>query len=296
MIRITDLTKRYGSFTAVDAINLEVPQGELFGFLGPNGAGKTTTIRLLLDLLRPSRGTASVMNIDCHRASLSARRLIGYLPGELPICPDLTAERYLSFLAKVDGRTVSQPDLEALCRRFDVSAIDLRRKLRDQSHGMKQKIGIVQAFQHRPSLVVLDEPTEGLDPVMKDRFIGLLKEHTAGGGTVFLSSHILSEVELATDRVAVLRDGRVVKVGPTRDLTGERLRHCSLTLRTAPPAGFLDMPGVRDLQGDGIRFVFDFQGDMGDLIRRLAPLDVQEFLAEPESLTEAFFDVYGEES
>jgi ABC-2 type transport system ATP-binding protein len=162
------------------------------------------------------------------------------------------------------------------------------------SRGMKQKVGLVQAFQHDPELVVLDEPTEGLDPVMKERFVELLAEHRRRGGTLFLSSHILSELERATDRVAVLRGGRIVHIGPTADLTGGRIRHCTVVLKEPAEAGALEVAGVSAIEGDGRTFRFDVSGDIEPLVRALARLRVEDFLAEPEHLDEAFFEVYEE--
>ncbi len=292
VIEIEGLRKRFGAVEAVSDVSLSVSEGEAFGYLGPNGSGKTTTIRCLLGLVAPTSGRLRLFGREVAPSLPDVLAEVGHLPGEFGLWPSMTGREALDYLGSLHPR---RPVRRAeLCERFELSGDDLERQVRFYSRGMKQKVGIVQAFQHRPSLVVLDEPTEGLDPVMKDRFVGLLAEHTDSGGTIFLSSHILSEVELATDRVGILRLGRVVKVGPTRDLTGERVRHCTLSLKAPPPEGFLDVQGVSGLRADGMRYRFDFQGDMGSLIRRISTLEVAEFLAEPESLTEAFFDVYGE--
>ncbi len=292
VIEIEGLHKRFGAVEAVADVSLDVGDGEAFGYLGPNGSGKTTTIRCLLGLVTPTAGRLRLFGQDVREALPDALAEVGHLPGEFGLWPSMSGREALDYLGSLHPRP---PTRQAeLCERFELTGDDLERQVRVYSRGMKQKIAIVQAFQHEPSLVVLDEPTEGLDPVMKDQFVALLREHTEQGGTVFLSSHILSEVELATDRVGVLRRGRLVKVGPTRDLTGERVRHCTLSLRMPPPGGFLDLPGVSGLGVEGSRVRFDFQGDMGALLRRISALDVVEFLAEPESLTEAFFDVYEE--
>ena len=169
-IRAEGLTKYYGAVVGIEDLSFEVARGEVYGFLGANGAGKTTTIRLLLDLLRPSRGRATVLGVDCQRDSLAARRLVGYLPGDLPIYPDLTARDYLAYLSRLDSRPVPADYLRHLLKRFDVSEVDERRRLRDQSHGMKQKIGIIQALMARPAVAILDEPTAGLDPLMAQAF------------------------------------------------------------------------------------------------------------------------------
>jgi ABC-2 type transport system ATP-binding protein len=294
-IEIEGLVKRYGDHPAVDGISLEVDEGETFGYLGPNGAGKTTTIRCVLGLIAPSAGRIRVLGHDVGTDLASALGEIGYLPGEFSLWPQLTGRECLVYLGSLHPRTPAR--LEELLDRFELAARDLDRHVREYSRGMKQKVGIVQAFQHEPRLVVLDEPTEGLDPLMKERFIELLAEHAEAGRTAFLSSHILSEVEEATTRVGVLRAGRLVKVGPTEDLRGGGLRECTLVLKEPlSNPSVLDLPGVQDLRAEvgseDRRFRFRFGGDMEPLLRVLAGLRVEEFLCEPLHLTEAFFEVY----
>jgi ABC-2 type transport system ATP-binding protein len=210
-IRVDGLTKYFGAVIGVEDLTFRVERGETYGFLGANGAGKTTTMRLLLDLLRPTKGSAAILGVDCHRRSLVARRLIGYLPGELPVYPDLTAAGYLDYLGRLDGRAVARTHLDALLARFDVSGVDLRRRLRDQSHGMKQKIGIIQALMSRAPVLILDEPTAGLDPLMVQAFRDTLEDlRREGSTTVFLSSHVLGEVESTCERIGLVRAGRMV--------------------------------------------------------------------------------------
>ena len=291
-IEIRSLVKRYGRTIAVDEVSVSVLEGETFGYLGPNGAGKTTTIRCMLGLITPTAGAIDVMGHDTQRELKAVLALVGYLPGEFNLWPQLTGEDCLDYLGSLHPRP---PVRRAeLCDRFELSKADLRRQVRLYSRGMKQKVGIIQAFQHSPPLAIMDEPTEGLDPVMKDRFVQLLAEHRRGGGTTFLSSHILSEVEATADRAAVIRAGRLVLVGAADDLTGERVRNCTVVLKEplSDPSR-LSLPGVSAFEGDGTRFRFEYRGDMQPLIQVLATLPVQEFLAEPESLTEAFFEVYG---
>jgi ABC-2 type transport system ATP-binding protein len=291
-IRIEGLTKRYGSLTAVEDVSFEVAAGEAFGYVGPNGAGKTTTIRCLLGLITPTAGSLRLHGHDVGASLDEALADVGYVPGEFSLWPQLTGRECLAFLGSLHPRPARRT--AELCERLELSGADLDREVRRYSRGMKQKIGIVQAFQHEPPVVILDEPTEGLDPLMKERFVELLAEHRRGGGTVFLSSHILSEVERNTDRVGVLREGRLVRVGPTADLTGERVRHCSVAFKAPPPDGTLDLPGVSDVRGDGTAFRFAYRGDMEPLLRRLAERGASELLAEPESLTVSFFEVYEE--
>jgi ABC-2 type transport system ATP-binding protein len=291
VVEVTGLAKRFGEVEAVRGVSFSVEEGEAFGYLGPNGAGKTTTIRCLLGMIAPDRGELRVFGKDVRRDLAGVLAEVGYLPGEFGFWPSMSGREILDYLGALHPRPAVRRD--ELCERFELTDRDLDRQVRFYSRGMKQKVGIVQAFQHAPPFVVLDEPTEGLDPVMKDRFVSLLSEHTRAGGTILLSSHILSEVELATSRVGVLRAGELVRVGPTRDLTGERLRHCTLTLGSPPPGGLLELPGITHLQHEDLRYRFDLQGDMRPFLRAIAVLDVRELLVEPESLTEAFFDVYG---
>jgi ABC-2 type transport system ATP-binding protein len=290
-IEIQDLIKRYGRKVAVDEVSLSVQEGETFGYLGPNGAGKTTTIRCMLGLIYPTGGTIRVMGHDARRELSAVLELVGYLPGEFNLWPQVTGEECLEYLGSLHPRPPVRRT--ELCDWFELSRADLKRQVRMYSRGMKQKVGIIQAFQHQPPLAIMDEPTEGLDPLMKERFVNLLAEHRSGGGTTFLSSHILSEVEETADRVGVIRGGRLVRVGAADDLTGERVRHCTVVLKEPlfDPSR-LSLPGVSAFQGDGTRFRFEYRGDMQPLIEVLATLPVQEFLAEPESLAEAFFEVY----
>ena len=194
-ISIRGLTKRYGPLTALNNLNLDVVQGEVFGFLGLNGAGKTTAIRLLLDLLRPTSGKAFIFGHDCWAEGLAARARVGYLPGELGLYPDLTGIEVLDFLAGFKHQPVDKRHRQELFDRLELPLSDLRRKWRQYSTGMKRKLGLIQAFQADPQLLILDEPTEGLDPLMQESFYGLLKDAKHAGKTVFMSSHVLSEVE-----------------------------------------------------------------------------------------------------
>lgn len=226
-ISIRGLTKRYGALTAVNRLDLEVPRGEVFGFLGLNGAGKTTTIRILLDLLRPTSGNAAIFGRDCQSASLKARSAVGYLPGEMGIYSDLTGQELLLFLERIGGNPVSREYRNSLTERFELSDRDLSRKLREYSTGMKRKLGLIQAFQADPSLLILDEPTEGLDPLMQEAFYQLLADGRSRGRTVFMSSHVLPEVQRVCDRIAMLRKGEVVllsSVEDARKLASRRVR------------------------------------------------------------------------
>lgn len=292
-IRTDALTKYYGRVVGVEDLTLDVREGEIYGFLGPNGAGKTTTIRLLLDLLRPTRGSAAIMGVDCHRASLEARRGVGYLPGELPIYADLTAHGYLTYLAKVDGRPVDPSHLLALLKRFDVSDVDLHRRLRDQSHGMKQKIGIIQALMAQPPVVILDEPTSGLDPLMVQAFRETLADLKRGGRTtVFLSSHVLAEVESMCERVALIRAGRLVAVDTIEELRRKSPRRISIRFArpVAPPHTLVD--GATLVDAAPQLWIVEMAGPAGPLLSAVRDLPVQDLEIQPFKLEEYVLGMY----
>jgi ABC-2 type transport system ATP-binding protein len=276
-IQAEGLTKYYGAVIGIEELSFEVSPGEVYGFLGANGAGKTTTIRLLLDLLRPSRGRASVLGLDCRRDTLEARRRIGYLPGELPVYPDLSAAGYLDYLAQLDGRPVSRSYLDELLKRFDVSDVDLTRRLRDQSHGMKQKIGIIQALMGHAPVLILDEPTAGLDPIMVQAFrdtLDVLKKNRAT--TIFLSSHVLTEVEATCDRIGLIRGGRMVATGTIEDLKRNAARRITVELGEPASSPFPPLPGVTLVSSSGRQWVLDVQGPLGPVLQALSAFPVHD--------------------
>jgi ABC-2 type transport system ATP-binding protein len=280
-IQVEGLTKYYGAVIGIEDLSFEVSPGEVYGFLGANGAGKTTTIRLLLDLLRPSRGRARVLGLDCRRDSLEARRRIGYLPGELPVYPDLSAAGYLDYLARLDGRPVSRGYLDSLLTRFDVSAVDLTRRLRDQSHGMKQKIGIIQALMGRAAVLVLDEPTAGLDPMMVQAFRETLEGlKTDGATTIFLSSHVLTEVEATCDRIGLVRGGRMIATGTIDDLKRTAARRVTVDLREAVAGSCPPLPGVTTVSSTGRQWVLEVHGPLGPVLQALSAFPVHDLQVE----------------
>jgi ABC-2 type transport system ATP-binding protein len=291
-IRTDGLAKYYGPVIGIEDVSLQVERGEVFGFLGANGAGKTTTIRILLDLLRPSKGTASVFGFDCRRQSLQSRRQMGYLPGELTVYPDLSAAGYLTYLSRLDDRHVDGDYLSALLRRFDISDVDLRRSLRDQSHGMKQKIGIVQALMTRPAVVILDEPTAGLDPFMVHAFREIVEDLRKSGTTVFLSSHVLTEVEATCDRVGIIRAGRIVNISSIDDLKTSAPRRVVVRFASAvPPPTSIEGITVVSICPD--RWELDAVGRLEHLVKKLAPLPVSDISVEPFRLEELVLAHYG---
>ena len=293
-ISIRGLTKRYGPLTALDDLNLDIQRGEVFGFLGLNGAGKTTTIRLLLDLLRPTRGRAFIFGYDCWAQGLDARAQIGYLPGELGLYLDLTGIETLDFLAGLNRKLVSKQHRQQLCDRLELSQRDLRRRLREYSNGMKRKLGIIQAFQASPPLLILDEPTEGLDPLMQESFYGLLADVKRGGATVFMSSHVLSEVERVCDRIALLRKGELVLLSSVQDsrrLAPRRVRVFFSEDVTANP----ELPPGHELTEQTPRlWRLTVAGPLGPLLTVLEGLPVADVELEAARLEDVVLKFYRE--
>ncbi len=283
------LTKHYGSIRALTDLTLEVNPGEIFGFLGPNGAGKSTMIRTLLGFLHPTRGEATVLGMDVETESVEIRRLTGYLPGGIALYDTMTGEQVLDFLVDMQGR---EPHRRAeLCERLELPASVLRRKVRDYSRGMRQKIGVVQALQHDPELAILDEPTEGLDPLMQHAFYRILDDLRREGRTVFFSSHVLSEVERLCDRVGIIRAGHLMAIHDVRDLLARRRRRVVVRWRGAAPDPST-LPGLEDVQVDGSRLIGTLSGEVSGFVRSIASPNLEDLTIEPASLEEAFLEYY----
>lgn len=288
-IRCSGLTKDYGRDRGVFDLDLTVQRGEVFGFIGPNGAGKTTTIRLLMDLIRPDRGSASVFEFDCQVESLAVKRLVGYLPGEMPTFPRVTAGYVIGLIAGLRG-SVDAGRVSALAERLD---LDLSLRYEDLSHGNRQKVGLVQAFMHQPELLILDEPTLGLDPLMQRRFRQLVDESVAAGATVFLSSHVLSEVEQICDRIALIRGGRLVRVGTLEELRGMRVHQISAVFRgTLLAADVGALPGVGDVRIEDHHLTCSVGGPVSPLLEALVDAQVVEVDSRELSLEEVFISEY----
>jgi ABC-2 type transport system ATP-binding protein len=279
-IRLEHLGKRYGRLTALKDVSLDVLQGEVFGFLGLNGAGKTTTIRILLDLVRPTSGRASIFGADCQTRGLDVRAQLGYLPGEPGFYGDMTGEATLDLLGRLGRSRVDHAWRGSLLDRLEFAAADLRRPMREYSTGMKRKLGIVQAFQTDPPLLVLDEPTEGLDPLMQDAFYDLVAEARRRGRTVFMSSHVLPEVERVCDRIGLLRGGELVLLSPVeevRSLAGRRVR-VLFADDVSPPASW--PAGCDVIETTSRLWDLRVHGALGPVVsllatRPIADLDVQ---------------------
>jgi ABC-2 type transport system ATP-binding protein len=293
VISLRALTKRFGRTAAVDDLTLDVFPGEVFGFLGLNGAGKTTTIRILLDLLRPTSGAAFVLGHDCRRESLAVRAAIGYLPGEISFPGDMTGRRVLELLDRL-GPARTRPEYRRrLLERLALSPDDLDRRLREYSTGMKRKLGLVQAFQADPPLLLLDEPTEGLDPLMQEACYELLAEVRARGRTVFMSSHVLPEVGRVFDRIGVLREGRLALAAPVDEVRRLGTRRVHVTFAAdveQPDAAWL--PGVALTTVGARRWSLSVDGPLGPILRRLADLPVSDLRVDEPRLEDIVLGYY----
>ena len=289
------LTKYWVEVVGVEALSLDVPEGEVFGFLGANGAGKTTTIRMLLDLVRPTSGAATVLGFDCQRQGLEVRRRVGYLPGEMPIYPELTGERYLTFLASLGARPPSRARLEFLFRRFDVSDLDLRRRMRDYSHGMKRKLGLIQALMTDAPMLILDEPTSGLDPLMIEAFSETIDELSrAGRTTIFMSSHILSEVDRVCHRIGLVRDGHLVDVRTLAELRSAAPRRVTIAFSQPVCADVPPIDGIVVVSKETTRWVLDVHGPLGRLVASLNGCPVADLSVAPFTLEDTILRLLGE--
>jgi ABC-2 type transport system ATP-binding protein len=293
-IRTEALTKRYRSVLAVDALNLSVQRGEVYGFLGPNGAGKTTTIRILLDLGRSTSGRAYVDGLDCRMASLEVRRRIGYLPAEMPLYREMSGRGYLAFLSRLEAKPVDAAYRDALLTRFDVKDVDLRRQLDHLSHGMKRKFGIIQALMGRPSILILDEPTSGLDPLMIEAFAETVHRlKTEGRTTIFLSSHVLSEVERLCDRVGIIRQGRLIRETSIADLRREAPRRMRVFFdgpAPVPPPRLAS--SVR--RHDARHWDLEWSGPLGGALEAMRGLPVADIEIEPFKLEDYVLKAYAD--
>jgi ABC-2 type transport system ATP-binding protein len=285
------LAKSYGSVQALRGVNLEVRRGEIFGFLGPNGAGKTTTIRCLLDLIRPNGGTLRVLDLDPQRDPVAVRARTGYLPGELRFDDNMRVEGALRFLNSLRGGKADWGFVRKLAERLD---LDLKTQIKNLSKGNKQKVGVVQALMHRAELLLLDEPTAGLDPLVQQEVLRLIREVKAEGTTVFFCSHILSEVEEVAERVAIIRQGVVVEVAETAALINRAVRRARVRFRQPVDSTPLTaLPGVKVLaRDDATGLLMQVEGEMDGLIKALAAFPVSDFETERPSLEEIFMTYY----
>ena len=289
VVRAERLSKDYAGHRGVDDLTFEVEEGEVFGYLGPNGAGKTTTIRLMLDLIRPTSGRIALFGVDVRTGGPRVRRGLGYLPGDLRLYDRLTPREHLRYFASLRGMS-GLGDGERLAERLE---LELDRPIRTLSKGNRQKVGLVQALMHRPALAVFDEPTSGLDPLVQQVVYELVAEATADGRTVFVSSHVLSEVQHIAHRVALIRDGRLELVDDVESLRQRALTRVAVTFAESPPPGAFDrLPGVREVGRNGEVVRLTLEGSADPLVKALARYDVRAIDSHEADLEDVFLELY----
>jgi ABC-2 type transport system ATP-binding protein len=288
------LTKHYGDVKALIELDLDVHRGEVFGFLGPNGAGKTTTIRTVMDEIRPTAGHASILGMDCHKQSVEIRRHIGYLPSDLALYPNLTGKDTLTYFANLRGG-VEWSYVDELADRLGAQ---LDKKVGDLSSGNRQKVGVIQAFMNRPQLLIMDEPSNGLDPLVQREFQTMMREVVGQGASVFLSSHTLSEVQRVADRVGIIRHGVLIANETVSGLRAKGLRKVELELDASPEAAVLEaVPGVRDVLVEDRRVQLSYEGTMDALLKTVSDrYGLVDISTQEADLEEVFLTYYHDEA
>jgi ABC-2 type transport system ATP-binding protein len=290
VIHLDRLTKSYGVHRGITDLDLDVAEGEIFGFLGPNGAGKTTTMRVLLDLIRPTSGRAEVFGIETTRDPVAIHRRVGYLPGEFDLYDRLTGADTIEYFANLRGG-VDRGYVAELIERLD---LDPSRRFKEYSRGNKQKVGLIVALQHRPDLLVLDEPTAGLDPLIQHTFFGILREAREEGRTVFLSSHIIDEVDRTCDRVAIIREGRLVQVDTIEAIRRLAFHHVELTFGApVDPTLFARLDGVTGVEAAGPIVSMRVAGPIGAVLAAAAPHGLVDVVSREPNLEDVFLAQYG---
>jgi ABC-2 type transport system ATP-binding protein len=292
-IRTVGLTKYYGDVHALVDLDLEIRPGEIFGFLGPNGAGKTTMIRTILDEIRPTAGNASILGMDSHEQSVEIRRFIGYVPGDLAMYPNLTGRDTITYFANLRGG-VEWPYVKELADRLDA---DMTKKVGDLSSGNRQKIGLIQAFMNKPEVLIMDEPSSGLDPLVQREFQSMLREVTANGSTVFLSSHTLSEVQRVADRVGIIRHGKLIALESVAKLRSKGMRTVELFFDESVDAKTFEVvPGVSDVAVQNHHVTLSFSGTMETLLNVVtANYTLVDISTQEADLEEIFLTYYRDE-
>jgi len=291
-IQLKNVHKYYGNLHALRGVDLEVEKGEVFGFLGPNGAGKTTTIRCMLDLIRPNRGTILVFGSDPQRHPQSVKSKVGYLPGDLSLEGDFTARDFLKHIRRLRHNLRPWDDLLVMAERLELS---LDRKIKALSQGNKQKVGLIQSFVSEVPLLVLDEPSLGLDPLIKQEVLNIIREESEKGTTVFFSSHILSEVQQVADRVGIIRKGRLVEIAQTDDLITRSITRATIQfMEKVPESSFDDLSNIKVLRinNEHQSYTLEVEGEMDGFIKKLAEFPVRELSIHRPSLEEIFLKYY----
>jgi len=290
VIETSGLTVYYGRQRGILNVDLNVEQGEVFGFLGPNGAGKTTTQRVLLDIIRPTAGQASIFGLDCREHGVELRKRVGYLPGELALYKNMKASQFFKMYEYLRGENDSKGYWRELAERLD---LDTSRKIGNFSRGNKQKVGIVVAFMSRPDLLILDEPTGGLDPLVQQTVMEMVREVKADGRTIFFSSHILPEVQAVCDRVGIIRDGRLVTTQRVEELIAQRVTRLHMIFTELPPAETFQFEGVTELSRSERGVTLEVQNNLPQVLAAAATHNIHDIETISVSLEEIFLTYYG---
>lgn len=293
VIETQDLTVYYGKHRGILNVNLTVEEGEVFGFLGPNGAGKTTTQRVLLDVFPPTSGSATIFGLDCQDQGVEMRKRIGYLPGELSLYSNIKASQFFQMYEYLRGENNSRDYWRELSERLN---LDTSRKIRELSRGNKQKVGVVAAFMSRPDLLILDEPTGGLDPLVQRTVLDMVREAKADGRTIFFSSHILSEAQAVCDRVGIIRDGQLVATQKVEDLFAARLNRITMIFEKLPPEGSFDIGGVKELERSEKSIVLEVTQNLPEVLAAAAQNGIMDIETHNIGLEEIFLAYYSKDN
>ena len=290
IISVKKLTKKYGNFRAVSNISFNVQEGEIFGLIGPNGAGKSTTMRSMLNIIFPTNGEISIAGLDSVKDYLAIRNLIGYLPGEFTTYDNMTGLEYLTHMMHLRNKPEKINYAKSLAKKFD---LDLNKKSKQLSKGNKQKIGIIQAFCHDPEILILDEPTSGLDPLKQQEFDELILKYKEKGKTIFISSHVLPEVEMLCDRVAIIKNGKIVAENTMAQLKSMAINRFEVIFKNeVPERKFGKSIGVKNISKSGEKFIFDVEGDVNKFIKKISENKVISFRSMEPDLEEIFLSFY----
>jgi ABC-2 type transport system ATP-binding protein len=290
IIRTNDLTVYYGTHRGIKDLNLSVQKGEVFGFLGPNGAGKTTTQRVMLDIIHPTKGNATIFGLDCQKEGVAVRERMGYLPGELSLYLSMKASYFLDLLGFLQKNKLDKSYLEQLLERLN---LDPSRKMKEYSHGNKQKIGVIAAFMGKKDLIILDEPTIGLDPLVQQTVLELVREVKEEGRTVFFSSHNLKEVQTVCDRVGIIQNGELIKTEKVETLIHQQFKRIEIHFRKGPPRDAFIIEGIKEISRDGNLIIFEVSQDLDRLMEKASQYGIVDIEVKSVSLEEIFLAIYG---
>jgi ABC-2 type transport system ATP-binding protein len=290
IIQTTNLTKFYGKNRGIENVSITVNKGDIFGFLGPNGAGKSTTIRTIMDFIRPTGGSASIFGMDCHRDSVAIRKRIGYIPGDFGLYGHMTGWKFLEYFGKVRGGYDAEAASD-LAKKMDIK---LDRRMKEYSRGMRQKVAIIQAFMNNPDLIIMDEPTNGLDPLVHQNFMDMLRENADRGTTIFMSSHVLSEVEKSCNRVAIIKEGGIVAEEQVEALRQKSGKILEVKFKEAPTREIFYLPGISNVTRSNGTYRMNVTGNMEEILKEISAYKLADISIHQMTLEDIFMHYYEE--